>query len=210
MRQGMEGKKIRSIEVTDVAEQGTIVLSGTLAFADTKVGETDKKVLTIFNSSAYALNVTAISWPTGFTGDWQQGTIAAGGKKVVKVTFKPTEAKDYTGTLTVESNATKGKNTLDVTGKGILVTAIELEDAFPGLSVFPNPAEDVLHVKLPNQTLPVSVQLTDVNGQVVYEQEAVTGDALSIDVSGYRSGVYVLVVSRGSKIAKRKVVISGQ
>ena len=92
--------------------------------------------------------------------------------------------------------ATEGKNTLSVTGKGVLVTGIEPARAivpvtpgresgktvFPGLSVFPNPAADVLNVKFPNQNRPVALQLTDVNGQVVYEREAVTSDELSLDV----------------------------
>ena len=214
---GNTGKKVLSITVTDVAEQATIALPEALAFADTKVGETVSKVLTISNPSAVVLKVTAITLPTGFTDNWQSGTIAAGGQKLVKVSFKPTEAKAYTGTITVTSDAanaakggtgaTEGKNTLSVSGKGILITAIEPQSIFPGLNVFPNPAEDVLNIKLPNQTLPVSVQLVDVNGQVAYEQEPVTGDKLSIDVSGYRSGVYVLVLRSGGKAVQRKVVI---
>ena len=185
---GNEGKKVLSITVTDVAEQATISLPETLAFADIKVGEMVSKALTISNPSVIALKVTAITFPTGFTGDWSSGIIAAGGKKEVNVSFKPTEAKSYPGTITVSSdaaNAADGKNTLTVSGKGILVTGItakggtsEPQSIFPGLSVFPNPAEDVLNVKLPNQTLPVSVQLVDINGQVVYEQEAVTTSEL--------------------------------
>ena len=90
----------------------------------------------------------------------------------------------------------------------MLITGIiEPAAIFPGLSVFPNPAEDMLHVKLPNQIRPVDIQLVDVNGQVVYEQEAVTGNELSIDVSGYRSGVYVLVLESDGKVEKRKVKI---
>ena len=68
------------------------------------------------------------------------------------------------------------------------------------------------------ETRPVSLQLIDLNGQVAYERKAVTGDKLSIDVSGYKSGVYVLVVQTraagggiragsGSKVAKWRVVI---
>ena len=215
---GNEGKKVLSITVTDVVEPGIISLPETLTFADTKVGETASKVLTIKNTGNDAvLKVTAITYPTGFTGNWPSGTIAAGGEQVVKVSFKPTEAKAYTGTITVTSdaaNAADGKNTLSVSGKGVLITALtakggtsEQGAAFPGLSVFPNPAGDLLNIKLPNQNGSFSLQLTDVNGQVVYEQEAVTSDELSIDVSGYKSGVYVLVLSSGSKVEKQKVVI---
>ena len=183
-----------------------ISLPATLAFADTKVGETAVKDLIIKNTGNLPLKIAKITWSAGFTGDWSEGTIAAKGEKVVKVTFKPAEARDYSGTVTVVSDARSGKNTLSISGKRILVTGIEPGQALPGFKVFPNSAGDVLHVKLPNQS-PVNLQLTDVNGQVVYEQEAITSDKLSIDVSGYKSGVYVLVLESGGKVEKRKVVI---
>ena len=206
-----------SITVTNV--DGVVIsLPASLAFADTKVGKTAVKDLTISNTGDAALTVTKVTYPAGFTGDWSNGTIVVGGKRVVKVSFKPTEAKDYTGAITVESDARSGRNTLTVSGKGILITGIEPQAVFPGLSVFPNPAVDVLHVKLPNQTCaacggtnPVDIQLVDVNGQVAYEGKAVTGDELSIDVSGYKTGVYVLVLQTratgGSKVAEWRVMI---
>ena len=53
-----------------------------------------------------------------------KATDAAGAEQVVNVSLKPTEAKDYTGTVTVESDAanaakgdtgaTEGKNTISV------------------------------------------------------------------------------------------------
>ena len=127
--------------------------------------------------------------------------------------------KDYSGIIRVDCNTSLGRNTLHITGKGVLITGIEPDQVFPGLSVFPNPAADVLHIKFPNQTRPgpkgmpcgMAIQLVDINGQVAYERKAVTGDKLSLDVSGYRSGVYVLVVqtlaTKGSKVAKWRVVI---
>ena len=217
----VESNATKGKNTLDVSGKGTgsvISLPASLSFADTKVGETVVKDLTIKNTGNITLNVTAITLPAGFTGDWSSGTIAAGGKKEVNVSFKPTEVKAYTGTITVTSDAVNtasgGTSTLSVSGKGMLVTALESARAaesgktvFPGLSVFPNPPRDVLHIKLPNQTLPVDIQLVDVNGQVVYERKAVTGDELSIDVSAYRSGVYVLVLESDGKIEKRKVVI---
>ena len=179
-----------------------------LDFKETLVAGTDVKVLKIVNTGVSALTVSAITYPVGFTGNWPGGTIAAGQELQVDITFSPPEGRDYQGIVTVESDAQVGRNTLEVAGKGkALVTAIEPNHAFPGLSVFPNPAKDMLQIKFPNQTRPVALQLTDVNGQVVYEKNAVTGDELSIDVSGYKSGVYVLVLESGSKVEERKVMI---
>ena len=193
-------------------------MPASLAFAETKVGKTVVKDLTIKNTADFdVLTVTKITLPAGFTADWQSDEIAVGSEKTVKVSFKPTEVKAYAGTVIIASDAANsgiGKSTLSVSGKGMLVTGItakggtsEPQTVFPGLSVFPNPAEDLLNVKLPNQTRPVALQLVDVNGQVVYEQEAVTTNELSLDLSGYKSGVYVLVLESGSKAVKQKVVI---
>ena len=168
------------------------------------------------------MKITSITYPEGFSGDWRGGAILAEESQKVKVTFSPTEVKDYTGMITITSDAANaasgGTSTLDITGKGVLITALEParaaesgKDVFPVLSIFPNPAADVLNIKLPNQTRPVALQLVDVNGQVVYERKAVTTDELSIDVSVYRSGVYVLALQtpagKGSKVAKWRVMI---
>ena len=172
--------------------------------------------MTISNTGNIPLQVSKITYPTGFTGDWSGGAILAQSSQEVDITFKPTETKDYKGRVEVFSNA-EGKNTLEITGKGILVTSITAKggtsepwQALPGFKVFPNPAGDVLQIKFPNPSSPVALQLTDVKGQIVYERKAVTTDELSIDVSGYESGVYMLVVESGGKVAKRKVVVSSQ
>ena len=106
------------------------------------------------------------------------------------------------------SNSTVAENS----AVGVVVvffTATDPAHVFLGLSIFPNPAEEVLHVKLPNQSSLVALQITDVNGRVVYERKAVTGDELSIDVPCYKSGVYLLVLRTcaDSKVVKRKVVV---
>ena len=82
-----------------------ISLPASLAFAETKVGKTVVKDLTIKNTADFdVLTVTKITLPAGFTADWQSDEIAVGSEKTVKVSFKPTEVKAYAGTITVESN----------------------------------------------------------------------------------------------------------
>lgn len=193
-----------------------------LAFDETGIHKKSKLTFSIFNNRSTPLEVRNITYPPGFTGSWSSGAILANDSQPVEVTFSPTEVKNYSGTIVVTSNATasapkawqaggtgtSGKNTLQVTGKGILVTGIEPNEVFAGLSIFPNPAKDVLHIKLPNQTKPVNIQLIDANGKPVYESKSTVGNQLSLDVSGYKSGVYVLVLrGGGSKVVKRKIVI---
>jgi len=74
--------------------------------------------LTINNTGNATLTVSSISYPSGFSGAWS-GTIAAGGSQPVTVTFSPTSATTYGGTVTVNSDATSGGNTITASGTGL-------------------------------------------------------------------------------------------
>ena len=94
-----------------------IGLSGNLAFGNVTVNTTATATLTIANTGNTALTVSSISYPSGFSGTWS-GTIAGGGSQPVTVTFAPTVAQSYSGTVTVNSDKTSGTNTIDVSGMG--------------------------------------------------------------------------------------------
>lgn len=115
--------------------QGTrvIALSGSMAFGNVPVGDSAQRALTISNTGDQTLTVSSISYPAAFSGNWS-GTIPAGESQVVPVTFAPTAATSFSGTITVNSNATDGTNTLAVSGAGVasggaLVSAQDLPKA---------------------------------------------------------------------------------
>lgn len=95
-----------------------ISLSGSMAFGNVTVGETAQRILKISNTGNTALIVTGLVYPAGFSAPWH-GTIPAGGSQDVVVTFSPTAAKAYSGTITVNSDATTGTKTTTATGTGI-------------------------------------------------------------------------------------------
>ena len=95
-----------------------MALSGTLAFGNLTQGTMSTRPLTISNTGNSALTVTAISYPTGFGGDWAGGTIAAGESQLLNVTFAPTTATSYSGTVTVSGDQTTGTNTIAASGTG--------------------------------------------------------------------------------------------
>ena len=102
-------------------------LSGNLAFGNVTIGTTATSTLTITNSGNADLTVTGIAFPAGFTGNWSSGTIARGASQAVIVTFAPTAAQAYTGTLTVNTNpAATSNNTMSVTGTGTAVPTFTL------------------------------------------------------------------------------------
>lgn len=106
-----------------VTEVISISLAGSLAFGSVAVGDTAQAILTIENSGTVPLNVTGISFPDGFSGSFS-GIIPVNGSVPVVVTFAPTEAIDYIGTITVASNATLGTPSIPVSGTGTGTTKI--------------------------------------------------------------------------------------
>lgn len=115
--------------------QGTrvIALSGSMAFGNVPVGDSAQRALTISNTGDQTLTVSSISYPAAFSGNWS-GTIPPGESQVVPVTFAPTAATSFSGTVVVNSNATTGTHTIGVSGAGIasggaLVSAQDLPKA---------------------------------------------------------------------------------
>jgi len=112
-----------------------IRLAGNLSFGSVQVGTNSQKTLTIYNDGNSTLNVSSISYPTGFGGNWNGGDISAGSQRNVTVTFSPTQAKSYSGTITVNSNKTSGTNTTSASGTGTSHTVTIIV----GPTAIPNP-----------------------------------------------------------------------
>ena len=101
-----------------------IGLSGSLAFGNVLTGTTATATLTITNNGNTALTVSSISYPSSnFSGAWS-GPIAAGGSQTVPVTFAPAAVVSYIGTVTVNSDATSGTNTITASGAGVAAVAL--------------------------------------------------------------------------------------
>ncbi len=101
-------------------EPTIIGVSGNLAFGNVVTGQTASATLIITNSGNTELTVSGITYPEGFSGDWS-GSIPAGGSQDVTVIFSPAALQDYGGTVTVESDADEGENTIEASGTGMPV-----------------------------------------------------------------------------------------
>ncbi len=95
-----------------------VSLSGNLAFGAVKVGATRSATLTILNTGNSPLTVNSIVFPPGFSGNWSGGIVAAGASQNVLVTFAPTSAASYGGSITVNANQTSGTSSIAATGFG--------------------------------------------------------------------------------------------
>ena len=69
------------------------------------------------------------------------------------------------------------------------------EEAIIDATVFPNPANDQLTVRLASEINSGTITLTDLNGRVVLTKEVSTNASeISVDVSNLASGMYTLHV----------------
>lgn len=113
---------------------GIIALSDTLAFGNVTVGTFAILPLTITNLGDSDLTFTNIELPVGFTASITAGVLAPETTTNVIVIFSPTDTRDYSGPVTVDSDATSGINTVTASGTGTPNTGIDFGDVQVGLS----------------------------------------------------------------------------
>jgi len=84
---------------------------------------------------------------------------------------------------------TQGFHQPDITVTGIHETEMALE----GVSVYPNPTDQLLNIRLEGQQNDVSLNLYDAAGRVVMSDELTSGTALSqFNLTGIANGTYLL------------------
>jgi hypothetical protein len=114
---------VRSVTMSTAGSSGGPVLAATpssLSFGNVNTGSNSSaQTVTITNSGTAAATVSGVTATTGFTETNTCGAgIAAGASCTANVTFSPTAAQAYNGSLTVSSNATDSTLTVPLTGTG--------------------------------------------------------------------------------------------
>ena len=74
-----------------------------------------------------------------------------------------------------------------------------------GITVFPNPANEVINISL-NKEVSATLSLLDVSGKVVKTQ-VLNGLSTSISTASLNSGVYIVTINDGTSVSTQKVVI---
>ena len=199
-------EKALTITVTNELE-GDIVLSGDLDFEATALGLGVTKTLTITNIGEKAVEVRIISVPTGFTMALSSAIVEVGESISAPVIFRPSEVRAYAGSIVAEHE--DGVESIEITGEGAIVTGVDTpiiseED----IKLFPNPATTSLEIDLTNLSgAPADLMINDASGVSVLDKKGVTQRRVTVDVSGYRQGVYILTINSGGGLVKKKVII---
>ncbi|MCD4680468.1 MAG: T9SS type A sorting domain-containing protein, partial [Bacteroidales bacterium] len=90
-------------------------------------------------------------------------------------------------------------------------SAIEENEIFRDISVYPNPAENILNINFNlQQTQALNISLVSVTGKVVFNEEVgnFVGDfKKTIDLSTFTRGIYFLQLISEQGILNRKIVL---
>ena len=79
-----------------------------------------------------------------------------------------------------------------------------------GLNVYPNPANDVLHITNSSSDAIVGIKITDLTGKVVYENNSTSAINNTIDVSNLSSGNYVIEINKGNTLSTQTITIQNR
>ncbi|MGJ8744214.1 S8 family serine peptidase [Polaribacter sp.] len=128
-----------------------------------------------------------------------------------KIVFVNSETISFTDSFKVDiTNAAKGW----LSNQEITITENTLQlDEFliNNISLWPNPAKDILNISLQNTTdKNVIITLYDVQGRKIMHSEDRSSNALftkEIDTKNITSGIYLISIQQGNKKATKKIMI---
>jgi photosystem II stability/assembly factor-like uncharacterized protein len=192
---------VQSLTIIDDNPTRILTISGAAEFGDVIVPNASSKTIVISNTGNSPLTISKITYPEGFDGDTNPGLVLAGSSLQLKVTFRPTEAIDYAGSIIIQSNATSGTSSVIAKGKGVLVTAIA--DDFNQLQpilIFPNPAHDIVSVEV-DKLDDENISVVDGSGRLVesLKLSPISPKMYQTNVSQLAQGIYYLKLSVNKK-----------
>lgn len=193
---------------------GTLTVTGpvfalpsSIDFGQVNSGESATEQMVIQNTGDGLLQVSAISMPPGFTVDQTAFDLAVSESITLTITFSPTEGRVYNGNLVLSSN--DGTSLIALTGEGMLVTGLDDEILDEEeVKTYPNPATNELIIDLTaGPAGPVDLSLIDPKGQERLSLSDVRERKITLDVSTYRIGIYILKIESRKGTVFRKVMV---
>ncbi len=134
------------------------------------------------------------------------------GDKIVKVAFAG-DKEYYDILLTVTDNdGNKTDSEIRIRTFADNSRAVEKpNESIPNneneMVVYPNPADKMLYVSIPNSFSTAEIYLMDMQGKKIVPSTSNTENTVTVDVSQFRAGVYRLVLLSGKSIYHEMVVV---
>jgi hypothetical protein len=136
------------------------------------------------------------NWTPASAADWRNEPIDLTPFLGENVTFRFVNVNNYGNSTFVDN--------INVAGVLLDVAESQLASA---VSVYPNPAANEVHVNIDDSSFStVAVNITNSLGQLIWSDQS-TGNAITIDVSTYASGLYFVNISSGGSTLTKKLLV---
>ena len=154
---------------------------------------------TILINQTNTLNASATGGTENYTYSWSPAT-NLNDATAQNPLFTPTEAGDFTYTVTVSDGNETASTSLTFT----VIDNTGVEEIEGGkVSVYPNPASSTLNINVANGFTSLNVKFVNIHGQIVKE----VSNALEINVSDIESGIYFIKIDCDGQQYLQKIVI---
>lgn len=199
----------QSFEVSVRNEQeGKLDLEQSLSFGAVNVGESNVLELLLTNSGEVDVEIRSIQLPQGFSLNNSIDEVVKGSTEALEVIFRPNENKNYQGQMLIVTNI--GGYTIDLSGIGEqIITDIDdnpFEDTT--FKLYPNPTSSLLNLDMKNIPLRVQlIEISDINGRVIFSTVRGNLDYLPIQVGGYENGVYMISMIHDNHVLTKKFIV---
>ena len=195
------------IAIDNVLE-ASIFVTGDASFDVSEIGRSHKRSLTLTNNGEKTVEIRVASTPAGFSAIPGSLILAVGASAEVIVAFIPTEVRTYSGNIVF--NHEGGNEAHPVSGEGEIITSVEdriLKST--EILIFPNPVERLvtLDFSVLNGSK-LDIEIVNVMGVSMFTKEGFTEKKLVLDVSGYESGIYIVLFNNGHSVTRKKVMIN--
>jgi hypothetical protein len=200
------------ISITNEGE-ADISIAGDGEFDQTVLGLSSTKTWTATNNGDAATELRVVSTAEGFSITPVSVQVNPGETKSITAVFSPIQARVYTGVVVFNFDITADIQNEEIeialSGEGVIVTGVDngqiSEDA---ISVFPNPASNYVTIDLSELNgMPVDIQMINPTGVSKLEKEDYDKAELTIDVTNFESGLYIIRFGNDRSLVRKKVLI---
>ncbi|GAB5525325.1 MAG: hypothetical protein Roseis2KO_31970 [Roseivirga sp.] len=204
--QGGVFEKAFSITIINVGEP-IIEVVGEVDFDETPLGITRSTPITLTNTGDATTEVIVTSGPADFSVTPGSVILTAGQSAQLSVNFTPTQAITYQGEIVFTYAGREVP--WSVKGIGAIITGVDDPVLHPSeIKIHPIPASEVLNIDLTESHAPkLDIEVINAQGIPVFALKGYTKKQLSIRVSDYQSGIYIIQFTDGLSVIKKKVII---
>lgn len=86
-------------------------------------------------------------------------------------------------------------------------TGISISEPDASINIYPNPTKDLLYIDIKNNSEPVGIRITNIEGQVLFSDMYGTKIGQEfIDLKDFSNGIYFITISLNGKTIKEKII----